>query len=86
MRVATLPNRHGVMKGRYRCGWCGCVFDVTPDPEIVSRGRPWRTWIIVGLLFRILGRSVYDPWENCLDVTCPSYDPGRDANLLFDPG
>jgi len=25
-------------------------------------------------------------WDNCLDITCDSYDESRDADLLFEQG
>lgn len=31
-------------------------------------------------------RTRLDEWDNCLGVTCASYDPARDADKLFDDG
>jgi flavoprotein len=30
--------------------------------------------------------DVVEGWENCMAESCPSYDPGRDGDRLFDEG
>jgi len=67
VRLATLPNRFGTLKARYRCGWCGCCFDVTPGEKPGTKE----------------GKEQDDRWENCLDTECPSYNPKRDVMGMF---
>ncbi len=33
MKIASLRNAHGVTIGRYRCEYCGRIFDVMPEPQ-----------------------------------------------------
>lgn len=61
-------NEYGTPIGQFTCKFCGDDFSVCPAPDDLARREKW-----------------WADWDRdgCLGPHCPSYDPNRDAEVLF---